>query len=89
MGYDAYPGKISHHLGLNGTGIGTAHDGDARSDLKINGGEAAEENVIEHNNGTLAKLVPGRVKMTSFRCVENGLNPFNMASPSSCLMLSS
>jgi hypothetical protein len=79
MGYDAYPGKISHHLGLNETGISTAHYGDATcSDPTINGGEAAEENVIENSNGTLAKLVPGRVKMTGFRCVESGLNPFNM-----------
>jgi hypothetical protein len=62
-------------------GIGTVHNGDAtHGDLTIDGGEAAEENenVIEHKNGILANPVPGRVEMTSFKRVENGLNTFNI-----------
>jgi hypothetical protein len=45
---------IDHKLDkLDEMGIGTLHDGDAtRSDFTI---ETAEENVIEHKNGVLAK----------------------------------
>jgi hypothetical protein len=61
-------------------GIGTVHDGDAtRSDLTINGGEAAGKDVIEHKNGILTYPFPGRVEVTGFKCVENGLNTFDIS----------
>jgi hypothetical protein len=55
-----------HKLGE--IGIGTVHDGDAtRSDLTIDGGEVAEENVIEHKHGILTNPVPGRVENDEFK----------------------
>jgi hypothetical protein len=46
---------------LDEIGIGTVHGGDAmRSDLTIDGGETAEENVIEHTNGVSANSQAGR-----------------------------
>jgi hypothetical protein len=60
--------------------IVTVHDGDAtRSDLTINGSEAAEKNVVEHKDGVLANSVPGRVKVTGFKCIENGLNAIDIS----------
>jgi hypothetical protein len=71
---------VDHKLHkLDEIGIGTVHDSDAtRSDLTIDGGEAAEENVIKHKNGVLANPVPGRVEVSGFKRVENGLNTFNI-----------
>jgi hypothetical protein len=40
---------------------------------------AAEENVIEHKNGILANPVPGRVEVTGFKRVENGLDTFDIS----------
>ena len=55
------------------------YDGDAtRSDLAIDGGEAAKENLIRHKDGVLANPVPGRVEVTGFKRIENGLNTFNI-----------
>lgn len=72
---------IDHKLHkLDEIAIGTVHDGDAtRSDLAIDRGEAAEKNVVEHKDGVLANPVPGRVKVTSFKCVENGLNAIDIS----------
>jgi hypothetical protein len=39
----------------------------------------AEDNVIEHKNGILANPVPGKVEVTGFRRVENGLNTFDIS----------
>jgi hypothetical protein len=43
------------------------------------GGEAAEENVIEHKNGVLANPVPGRVEVMGFERVENRLDTFDIS----------
>jgi hypothetical protein len=59
---------------------GTVHDDDAtRSDLTIDGGEAAGKDVIEHKNGVLTNPFPGRVEVTGFKRVENGLNTFDIS----------
>jgi hypothetical protein len=51
--------------------IGMVHDGDATcSNFTIDGGEAAEENIIEHENGVLANPVPGRAEVTDLKRVE-------------------
>jgi hypothetical protein len=49
-----------------------------RSDLTIDGGEAAGKNVVEHKDGILANPVPGRVKVTGFKCIKNGLNAIDI-----------
>jgi phosphoribosylformylglycinamidine (FGAM) synthase PurS component len=65
---------------LDEIGIGTVHDGDTtRSDLTIDGGETAKENVIEHKDSVLANPVPGRIEVTGFKRVENGLNAINIS----------
>jgi len=59
------------------------------SNLMINGGEAAKVNVMEHENSILANLVPGRVEVMGFKCIENKLNTFNISVSVSCPMLPS
>ena len=59
-------GAVDHEFHkFDEMGICTVHDGDAmRSNSKIDDGEATEENIIDHENGVLANLVPGRVEVT-------------------------
>jgi hypothetical protein len=74
--FDTFFGKTYSHK----FGIGTLQDCSAmRSDLTIDGGEAAEESVIEHKDSILANPVPGRVEVMGFKRVENGLNAINIS----------
>ncbi|GKT61899.1 unnamed protein product [Colletotrichum tofieldiae] len=56
-------------------GVGAIHNADALAhDLTVNSLEAAEDNVIVHVEGVLARPVPGRVIGTSLEGAEDGLN---------------
>jgi len=70
---------IDHKLHeFNEIGIGTVYDGDSTGgDLTIDSGEAAEENIVEHES-VLTDPIP-RVEMASFERVENGLNAINVS----------
>jgi hypothetical protein len=64
---------------LDEIGIGVVHDGEATcSDLMINGCEMAKENIVEYKDGILTNPIPGGVEMTSFECVENGLDAIHV-----------
>ncbi|GJC78128.1 hypothetical protein ColLi_00966 [Colletotrichum liriopes] len=56
-------------------GVGAIHNADALAhDLTVNSLEAAEDNVIVHVKGVLARPVPGRVIGTRLEGAEDGLN---------------
>jgi hypothetical protein len=48
-------------------------------DLTIDGSEAAEESVVEHRESVSANPVPGRVKVSGFERVENGLDAIKLS----------
>lgn len=55
--------------------IDPVHDcNTAIGDLAVDGGEAAEDDVVEHHESVLADPVPRRVEVASLEGVEDGLN---------------
>ena len=71
---------IDHKLHeFNEIRIGTVYDGDSTGgDLTIDSGEAAEENIVGHEESILTDPIP-RVEMVSFEHVENGLNAIDVS----------
>ena len=72
---------IDHKLyEFNEIGIGTVYDGDSTGgDLTIDSGEAAKENIVEHEESVLTDPIPRGVEMASFERVENGLNAIDVS----------
>ncbi len=75
---------IDHKLHeFNEIGIGTVYDGDSTystgGDLTIDSGEAAKENIVEHEESVLTDPIPRGVEMASFERVENGLNAIDVS----------
>jgi hypothetical protein len=68
---------IDHKLHeFDEVGIRTVHDGDATGgDLRIDSGEAAEENIIEHEESVLTDPIPRGVEMASLRASKMGWMP--------------
>ena len=60
-------------------GIRTVHDGNAASgNLTIDGSQAAEDDVVEHEQSVLSNPVPRRVEMTGLQSVEDRLDAVNV-----------
>jgi hypothetical protein len=72
---------IDHKLHeFDEVGIRTVHNGDATGgDLRIDSGEVAKENIIEHEESVLMDPIPRGVEMASFEGVENGLDAIDVS----------